>query len=249
MIDVSIPEEWYGPGAKRMREIANRVSRIAWFVRVPAEGASIMAERLVADQLELLRALDRSGNLPMNPETSVVRGPWHTLHRGRWGAESYEHWSRRWADAVSASECRVLQALHAATESNEQARQLLREPLWPIPGCSNVLGGAFVADPERASLLNRLLAEDLDRETAWALLSTADTRVWDAMLWELAAGVGAVEGTNPFKPLLELYELGYFPMGWGGNSYDLYVPELNDNERKKFAELSLIRGDNYICWE
>ena len=81
----------------------------------------------------------------------------------------------------------------------------------------------------------RLLPDERDCSLAWALLSTAESRVWDAMLWECASGLDLVRGDNPCDPLLELYAMGYFPMGCIGAGYDLYVPELTAEEIKGFA--------------
>jgi hypothetical protein len=99
--------------------------------------------------------------------------------------------------------------------------------------------------------VHRLIADERDRCVAWVLLCDADSHAWHALLWELALGVNVVNCPNPFEPLVELYELGYFPMGWTGNSYELYVPLLSPMEARGFAEnrgKDERRGENYLSW-
>lgn len=247
MTVVSVPDDWYGPGTKAMHQLVTRASQIRWFSVFPSSGDFMSAQALVNYHVELLRATQADVQLPSAPKISIVQASWRSIRQGSWKLDRYEWWARRWNDAAGLAEIRSLRRLRTAVESSPEAQQLLRAPLWPIRNQSNVLGGTFVADSARDQQLRHLLSED-DFQIARALLGNADTRVWDALLWELAVGAKAVEGANPFEPLLQLYELGYLPIGLCNGSYELYVPELTPAEERGFAASLRKRGDTFTSW-
>src|SRR5262249_59336362 len=109
--------------------------------------------------------------------------------------------------------------------SNPQAQALLSPPLWPVPTHSNVCGQTLVAHPEILNQLAHLTPGGRDWCVAWALLCKAENDVWNALLWDLALGVNAVQADNPWQFLVDLYELGVFPMGWTHNDYEIFVPK------------------------
>jgi hypothetical protein len=232
MIAVTIPDDWYGPGTSKMREMCIRAARIAWFRVVPDMSLHARVESLVTKHFRLLRPDDDQGKPPDAPNINILGGSWRVLHGGRWQLGD-EAWPSPWDDPASTATAR---AMGAGLQSRPDLRKLLRPPLWPVTGVSNVLGGAVIADSGRREQLVRVLADERDRSLAWALLGSAESRVWDAMLWEFASGLDLVHGDNPCDPLIELYELGYFPMGCIDGGYDLYVPKLTAEEIKAFAE-------------
>lgn len=246
MIVVSVPDDWYGSRTATMRQIVGRASRIAWFVREPDGGRLREAARLVARHIECLHAIDYDPDRPLSLRPTILRGRWRTLHKGIWGVTPYDPWGPDW-EGSSISVGRVIQMVRRRVDATAKARGMLRAPLWPIVPQANVCGGAFVADRERRKQVQRLIPDARDRCVAWALLCEAESRIWNALLWELAISAGVVEGVNPFEPLIELYELGYFPMGWHRGSYDLFVVELLKDEGDGFA-VPGERGENYLSW-
>lgn len=245
---IAVSDDWYGPSTKRMREIVTRISRIRWFCRAPDDGARASAEALVSRHCELLRLINREASLLTAQNISIVSGPMRALYEGRWSLDLYEPWGQRWNDVAGVAGGRAVQTLRVAVESNIEARNLLRPPLWPFIGQSNILGGAFVADVARRKQLSRLFPHERDCDLACALLSNVDSRVWHALLWELALGSHVVDIGNPFEPLIELYELGFFPVGVTGNCYDLYVPTLTDAQATGLAAPLGKRGEDYLSW-
>jgi hypothetical protein len=117
--------------------------------------------------------------------------------------------------------------MHSLTQlidSSQDAQHLLRPPLWPVPNQSNICGQVLIGNSEILTNLLALTPGGQDWCVAWALLCKAEDRIWNALLWELAFGVGLIHGPNPFQYLLDLYELRVFPMGWADNRYELYLP-------------------------
>lgn len=227
-----------------MQQTAMRMSMVPWFAIVRHDERTEQATPLVRSHLELLQALDYEETRPAAPDVALLRGPWHLIHEGRWGESSWiDPWGERWRKAET-SVGRAMLGVDSVLKSNGW----LRPPLWPHAELANLCGGSFIADLQRVAQLHRLIPAKRDRNVALGLLTRAESRLWDALRWELARGVGIADGSNPFQPLLRLYEFGFFPMGWVGNRYDLYVPQLSPAEQAGFAEGLEKRGTDFLSW-
>jgi hypothetical protein len=224
MFAINIPDSWYGPNTDRMRAIIRQAKSIRWFTIVPTETNKNSSAKLVHDHLECMRQLN-VGSVPNVLEVAWLRGTWHLLHQERWGTDPYHAWGDRWSASENCLGV-LIRTVTQAVESVPVARSLLRPPLWPVAGTGTICGHALVAHTEILSAQTSLIPGGRDWCIAWALLCKAESLFWGALLWELALGTNAIQGANPFQPLLDLYTLGIFPMGWVADIYELYVPTL-----------------------
>ena len=225
MQSCTVPDNWYGPGTDRIRCILFQVQGIRWFSSVPGDNQRDQLVTLVERHLESLSGFDHRIAKPAVPKLALLEGHWSVLHQNLWGIDPYIPWGDRW-QAAEQQLGRVVQRLRGVVDANPDARLLLRRPLWPVEGISNICGLLIIADLNLPNPACHLPSGGRDRCVAWALLCKAQDYAYDALLWELAAGVGAVRGPNPFQFLLDMYELGAFPMGWADDHYEIYVPTI-----------------------
>lgn len=226
MLRFTVPDNCYGPGTDKMQNILCQIHSIQWLKSAPDDNCRDQILTLVERHLESLSALDDGSNKPVVSEVVLLEGDWSTLHKGRWGVDPYNAWGNRWK-AADESIGRVIHYLTQIVNSSPDAQHLLRPPLWPVENCSNICGQNLVADSEILRNEGNLKPGERDWCVAWALLCKAEIHVWNALLWELAVGVSIIQRPNPFQYLLDLYELGTFPMGWADNRYELYVPKIS----------------------
>lgn len=223
-----MPDNWYGQVTNRMRNILNNVYNIRWFALAPDDQSRGRLATLVEHHLETLSKVDAELGKFIVPTTILLEGGWDVLHKDCWGIDPYNPWGDRW-NVTDQSLGRVVRNLRQIVMSNSEARHLLRPPLWPLEGNPDVCGYALVADPAVLKRRRDLTVGGRDWCVAWGLLCKAEIAVWNALLWELAAGVGAIQEPNPFQDLLDLYQLGVFPMGCVGYNYELYVAKISTN--------------------
>lgn len=209
-----------------MRSILFHVRGIRWFACEPDHNRRDQLVTLVERHLESLSRLGDEGNKPVATKVLLLEGGWDLLHQNHWGVDPYNAWGDRWK-AADESLGRVIRHLGQVVDSSTDARRLLRPPLWPVESRSNICGDVLVADPEILKRAGNLTQGGRDWCVAWALLCKAEFVVWNALLWELAVGARAIQGPSPFQYLLELYDLGTFPMGWVDDRYELYVPKVS----------------------
>jgi hypothetical protein len=231
LLELNIPDDWYGPNTARIREIRRRAQAVPWFASVKPDTRSDKVVALVNGYMGALREFTGEAIGPDTLKTVVLEGDWKLLHQDRWGVDPYDPWGDQWK-ASDEYVGRAIRTLGAMIESNPLARSFLRPPLWPVE-MSNVCGEAIIARHENLEAMPRLPPGGRDWVVAWVLLCKANDRVWDALLWELAAGADVVKGRNPFEYLLGLYELGFFPMGWVDDSYELFVPKISMDPRQE----------------
>lgn len=225
MPSFTLPDNWYGPGTDRIRTILCQAQEIRWFSFVPSDNYREQLVMLVRRHVDALPELDQGGNKPVVSDVQLLEGDWSVLHQGRWGVDCYNAWGDRWK-AAEEYLGRISHRLHQAIDSSADARRLLRPPLWPV-GKPIVCGEPLFADADFLIRTANVKPGGRDWCVAWALLCKAEAYLWDALLWELARGVKAIHGPNPFQELLGLYGLGAFPMGWVGDSYELYLPKIS----------------------
>ncbi len=207
----------YGEAAGGLRSALAAARSIPWFAGPGRPPPLDEAEALVQDHLR--------GLGPAAPKVEGLKwlgGDLEALHQDRWGIDLYEPWGPRWAESENALG-RVVADLRARVAGLSAARARLGPPLWPLFGNPVVVGEPIV--PELAALDRGLQSGwgGRDRVVAWGLLCAAESSIRNALLGELAADL--IPGPNPFLPLMELYRLGCFPMGWEGGRYSVYYYE------------------------
>ncbi|SIO58801.1 hypothetical protein SAMN05444166_5815 [Singulisphaera sp. GP187] len=207
----------YGAAAGRLGSSLAAARSISWFAspgQLPPRG---MAESLVQVHL---RALGTAASKV--EELQWLGGSLELLHRDRWGIDPYEPWGPRWAESEKALGG-VVADLQARVVGLTAARARLIPPLWPLAGNPNVVGECVIPDLAALPPSRTTGWGDRDRVVAWGLLCAAQSWISEALLGELVADL--IPGPNPFLPLLNLYCLGYFPMGWEGSQYSVYCYE------------------------
>lgn len=206
----------YGGATERLRAVIAESRSIRFFEPADLHRSEAEAEALVRDHL------DRLG--PAAPSIRGLRwlrGSLELIHENEWGIDPYEPWGSRWADSTNALADTVV-AHRARMNDDPEATARIRPPLWPLSGHPNVCNPIIAHDAALAPIgLDKGKGSRRDRVVAWGLLCEADSRVQNALLMELTADLIATP--NPYLPLLGLYRLGCFPMGWEDGAYTLYV--------------------------
>jgi hypothetical protein len=67
MTVINVPDDWYGPGTSKMRDICIRAEGIAWFNIAFDESAAARLEGLVMKHFRLLRPIDREPKKGISP--------------------------------------------------------------------------------------------------------------------------------------------------------------------------------------
>ena len=168
---------------------------------------------------------------PMSPaivEVEFLEGGFSLLHQDRWGEDPYDAWGSAW----TASQWTLAKQdtnLRCQIEGIPEAVARLRPPLWPIAGKSGIVGNAEI--PQMENLPKTLTKgwSPQDMTVAWALLCAADSVLRDALLVKVVADL--IPRPNPWIPLIELHELGFFPMGWVGSRYTVFRYEPNRDDQ------------------
>ena len=211
--------EWfgdYGDATERLRAVMVEARSIRFFEPPGPDRREDEAEALVREHLRRL-----------GPAAPTIRGlRWlqgglALLHENRWRIDPYEPWGPRWADSRRTIVDPVVK-LRARIKETPEATAQIRPPLWPLPGRPDVCNPILAEDSALAPIgLAGGKGDPGDRVVAWGLLCEADSRVQDALLMELTADL--IPNANPYLPLIGLYRLGCFPMGWEAGAYTLYI--------------------------
>jgi hypothetical protein len=72
----------------------------------------------------------------------------------------------------------------------------------------------------RYDQLDAFVHDAQHRSTVWYAMCAVDGDFWDAILCEIA--YQDVNRANPFSLLVEIYLLGYYPLGSDGESFVIY---------------------------
>jgi hypothetical protein len=211
-----------------MNSILSQVTNIRWFDGSVAEKNRFRLPQLVQTLADALSAADDKPLQSFVQKVAILEGDFDKLHQNVWGEDPFQPWSDRWKLA-DASIVRTTERLTAAVLSSDEARALLRPPLWPVANRPAICGGTLIAAPENLREIANVKSGTRDWRVAWALLCIAEARAWNALLWELAVGVDAISGANPFKCWLDISAAGAFPMGQVDDCYELFVVKHNNS--------------------
>jgi len=210
-MEMQVPDGHYGASTEAIRHIIRLVeNKVGHFEAAPRSKSVV--ERL---SIEHLLKLQNAGLvLPEAAEIRFLEGDWQLLHQNLWGDDPHEPWGPRWKEPQSTIHalCRIMRE---RIESDENAKSLLRPPLWPCGGRANVCGLTFAITRRNADRIKRIKSvqsESRDWTTAWGLVCQCESYIWDALAWEICPGFQ--ELPNPFLPLVEIYVIGYYPLGF-----------------------------------
>ena len=211
MRDLDIAPEQYGPRTEDMRAHIDALRYVTWFPPDPAPSPRDRPTALVTAHLQSLR--NAGARVPPSLPFDAIEGDLDVLK----ARKSPDPWGDRW-QAWRTELNRVVDQLHNKVQSTGRLSKLIAPPLWPVQGQSRITQ-PLLAD---WSVINSVphLADQAKQDAAWALLCGADQLLWYAMLWDFSQDNKA--GPNPFSPLLELYELGWYPLGWEENHFQAF---------------------------
>jgi|GEM_PF-4127905 len=221
-MEMQIPDGHYGASTEAIRRIIRLVENKVGHFEADPRSKSVV-ERLSIEHLLKLQNVGLV--LPEAAEIRFLEGDWQLLHQDLRGDDPYEPWGLRWKEPQSTigDLCRVM---FKQIESDENARSLLLPPLWPFTGRANVCGLTFVMTGGNAIMLKYVKTiqyKSRDWTTAWGLVCQCESHIWDALAWEICPGFR--ELPNPFLPLVEIYALGYYPLGFEeGYCVFSYIP-------------------------
>lgn len=205
----------YGDATERLRAVIAEARSIRCFEQPSSDRREAKAEALVREHLDHLG--------PAPPTIRGLRwlqGSLALLHQNRWGIDPYEPWGPRWAESRRMIVDPVVKLRARIKETPEAAR--IKPPLWPLAGHPNVCNPILAEDAALGPIgLDKGKGDPRDRVVAWCLLCEADSHIQDALLMELTADL--IPSSNPYLPLIGLYRLGCFPMGWEDGAYTLYI--------------------------
>lgn len=222
---LSWPDDWYGPRTLQINDIIRRATAISWFhVPRPPDLLGKVRQASLAYLSSLRDVVENPAAVPLRPTLVLFEGPWKLLHRDQCIDDSDTPCGPRWNDSICVVG-ELSRLIGKQIQSDEHIREQRRPPLWPEVKFSNVVGEAIVAHWKRKHLIDRHCGCVSDRNVAWHLLCDAEDSLWNALEWEFARSYGLVDKPNPFLHLLELYELGVFPMGWVEDAFEVYVPK------------------------
>lgn len=205
----------YGPCTRAIEGLIKEAQSITWF-------GPILDSQLVNDSIFLhLSRISKMANLnlPAFSEVRFIIGHFGELHQNQYSENPYTPWSQQWNAWKTTLNKFVLQ-LSEKIKIDPVLAKRIRKPLWSFPGNPNVNGSPIIAVRSHMSVLGNELSES-DATVAWALLCKAEADLWNALLCEVACD--HLKSSNPFSPLLELYELGYFPMGLTDSIYTVFA--------------------------
>jgi hypothetical protein len=216
-----IPDHRYGEATARIQDIVNESCRIAWFRHVDVGAVQQKAEELVLTHLRTLQSLGIL-ETPTDLGVAWIAGPVNNLCERV--SDPYEPWGGRWAKWTNAISAKMTEVF-VQIERSASLSSLVRPPLWPVNGKPSICGTILVAHGVNLANAGFTPSTD-DWGVAWALLAQAESRIWYALVWELWQ-IHKPE-INPYLPLLQMYELGVFPMGLEGDRFHLYHYEVQE---------------------
>lgn len=192
-----IATDVYGLAGPLIRAILEKVEKIRWFTAGDDDPSPFVQDHAQALGFMQPVAVKR------------IEGPLRL--RTEHAADAA--WRARCDDVIRSGQTEAVQ--------RKRIRELIIPPLWVFPGNLAVCGVTFVA--RRDVLLRSGLAicpEDPNWDVAWRLMCDAEDSIWNALTWELVRV--ELNITNPFTPLIDLYNLGWFPIGMEGDAYSIY---------------------------
>lgn len=220
---IFIPNDHYGPGTVGMQKIIDESNRIRWFFPEADSTIKANAPKLIGKHLELLRH-QLGTAVPLTTELRWLEGEMALLHQNRWDIDPYNPWGNRWETSRRILAEMTINMIETI-EQSPYYLSLAGPPLWPSKGRLNVVdfflgqaGSAIESDIFRE--YPELICQAPDHTAARGLLIQANDDIWGALLWEFLTEVKLTP--NPFQPLLDLYKIGCFPMGWEDSQHYIF---------------------------
>lgn len=188
----------YGPAAGAFSEILKKAGAIRWFAASHRDPVPFIYEHL-----ETIGMKDRFLVEEVSGSLSLVQ----------------DFADEEWKDACD----KVGETGRTMVQESEYLKRLIAPTLWIFPGTMSVCGVTFVAHDEVLRINLGLTPSAPEWRTAWTLVCEAEGVIWNALIWELVRLKHALP--NPFLPLLDLYESGWFPLGFRNGRFSVFRNE------------------------
>jgi len=204
-VSIEIPLATYGTASEAIINIVKSIHAIQWFQtgsKCPINVRGLLNEHLGRVGARFGAIVPHSVEVCFLSGSPDVVNPEQTLPQSNGTF-------RELAEALDEVVSIIAQTMYRLIESRSDLELLIGPPLW-MKG-SMICMHLFAAKPENLYSIG-LRRDRKDGEVAWELLCRAEHQIWHGIMWELLSS--ALNSANPFAPLIELYRLGYFPLGW-----------------------------------
>lgn len=209
---VIIPNNQYGNATQGIQQIGMLCERIDWFHLPKEKDIEKKVSDLILFHLSCLKE-EKVGMIPEKLKVSWIIGPLTSLNENI--EDIYDPWKNRWHSWRTALRV-IIQGVGKQIENTPQLKERFCPPLWPVTGNPFICGEPVIAREEILYNLG-MIPLSLEWKIGWLLLCQAENHLWNSYIWEIWKEYNQKQ--NLFIPLLEIYKLGLFPMGWEDNNF------------------------------